>query len=407
MQRRAVLKSALAASLGGLLMPDDVIGAPADATAGLSKASNGFGWSLLREQDPAKNAFLSPTSIAAALGMTACGAQGETREQMAKVLGFAAGDPSLDPAWKELIGALRADKPGRQVQLANRLFGQSGYGFLPEFTARLNNGFDAPLEHVDFGTPEPARARINAWVASQTRDMIKDLIPSGVLTPLTRLVLANAIHFKGDWVLPFTKSKTMELPFETAPGVFKKLPMMNQQGRFVLREDESATSLALDCKGADRSVVFVLPKKRHALAELESSFTLARLEELTSSSVAAQKVELRLPRFEVDTRFSLNDALKKLGMVRAFERGRAEFAGMNGGKEQLQIDAVLHKAVLKVDEQGAEAAAATAVAIGVRSAPSQPIRRFVVDQPFLVAIRDHGTGGLLFLGRVREPVAKS
>jgi len=151
----------------------------------------------------------------------------------------------------------------------------------------------------------------------------------------------------------------------------------------------------------------VLPKKRHALAELESSFTLARLEELTSSNVAAQKVELRLPRFEVDTRFSLNDALKKLGMVRAFERGRAEFAGMNGGKEQLQIDAVLHKAVLKVDEQGAEAAAATAVAIGVRSAPSQPIRRFVVDQPFLVAIRDHGTGGLLFLGRVREPVAKS
>jgi len=407
MQRRAVLKSALAASVGGLLMPNELFGAPADAAAGLSKAGNGLGWSLLRAQDATKNAFLSPTSISAALAMTACGAEGETREQMAKVLGFAAGDPSLDSAWKDLIGSLRAQKPGRQVQLANRLFGQSGYGFLPEFTGRLGTSFDAPLEQVDFGTPEPARARINAWVASQTRDMIKDLIPSGALTPLTRLVLANAIHFKGEWEQPFTKSKTMDLPFETAPGVFKTLPMMNQQGMFVLREDESATSLTLNCKGGDRGVVFLLPKQRHELGELEKSLTLPRLEELTSSTVAAQKVELRLPRFEVDTRFSLNEVLKSLGMVRAFERGRAEFAGMNGGKDQLQIDAVLHKAVLKVDEQGAEAAAATAVAIGVKSAIPRPIRRFVVDQPFLVAIRDHGTGGLLFLGRVREPAAKS
>lgn len=407
MQRRAVLKSALAVGLGGCLMPDDLSGAPVDTTVGLSKASNGFGWSLLRAQDPAKNAFLSPASIAAALGMTACGAEGETRQQMAKVLGFPAGDPSQDPAWKELISALRAEKPGRQVRLANRLFGQAGYGFLPEFTGRLSHSFDAPLEQVDFGTPEPTRARINAWVASQTNDMIKDLIPSGVLTPLTRLVLANAIHFKGDWNQPFSKSKTMALPFETSQGVFKTMPMMNQQGLFVLREDDSATSLTLDCKGGDRSVVFVLPKIRHGLADLEKSLTLARLMELTSSAVTAQKVELRLPRFEVDTRFSLNEVLKQLGMVRAFERGRAEFAGMNGGKEQLQIDAVLHKAVLKVDEQGAEAAAATGVAVGVKSAAPRPIRRFVVDQPFLVAIRDHTTGGLLFLGRVREPVAKT
>ena len=406
MHRRALLESVLAASLGGTIKSKVLLSAPADATVGLSKVFNGFGWSLLRAFAPAKNAFLSPVSIAVALEMTACGAQGETREQMAKVLGFAAGDPSLDPAWKELIGALLADKPGRQVQLANRLFGQSGYGFLPEFTTRLSNNFDAQLEQLDFGTPELARSRINAWVASQTRDMIKDLIPSGALTPLTRLVLANAIHFKGDWEQPFKKSETMQLPFETAPGVFKKLPMMNQKGWFVLREDKSATSLALDCKGADRSVVFVLPKKRHALANLESSFTLARLEELTSSSVPAQKVELQLPRFEVDTRFSLNNVLKKLGMVRAFE-DRAEFAGLNDGKKPLKIDAVLHKAVLKVDEQGAEAAAATSVSGIPALAAAPPRHRFVVDQPFLVVIRDHRTGGLLFLGRISEPVAKS
>ena len=400
-QRRELLKSALFAGLGGSLVTDLPAATPSPAS--VSEASNSFGWSLLRAQDPAKNAFLSPTSIAAALGMTACGAEGETRAQMAKVMGIPAGDEALDPIWKELIRSLRAEKPGRQVSLANRIFGQKAYGFLPGFTGRLAANFDAPLEEVDFGTPEPARDRINSWVASQTRDMIKDLIPSGVLTPLTRLVLANAIHFKGEWDQPFTKSKTAEKPFELAPGSTKALPMMSQQGRFVLREDGDATSLAMPCKGGDRSVVFILPKKRHGLSELEVALTPARLDNLVASAAPIQKVDVRLPRFEVDTRFSLDGTLKKMGMVRAFEPGKAQFGAMNGGKEQLQIDAVLHKAVLKVDEQGAEAAAATGVVVGVRSAIPQPVRQFVVDQPFLVVIRDHATGGLLFLGRVREP----
>lgn len=405
MRRREVLKSALVAGLGGSLVTD--LPAASPPTASISEAANAFGWSLLRAQDAGKNAFLSPTSIAAALGMTACGAEGETRAQMAKVLGFAAGDEALDPAWKELIRSLRAEKPGRQVSLANRIFGQKGYGFLPGFTGRLASSFDAPLEQVDFGMPEPARDRINSWVAGQTRDMIKDLIPSGVLTPLTRLVLANAIHFKGEWDQPFTKSKTMDQPFELAPGSTKSLPMMSQQGRFVIREDDGASSLAMSCKGGDRTVVFILPKKRHGLSELEEALTPARLDNLVASAAPIQKVDLRLPRFEVDTRFSLDGTLKKMGMVRAFEPGRAQFGAMNGGKDALQIDAVLHKAVLKVDEQGAEAAAATGVVVGVRSAIPQPVRRFVVDQPFLVAIRDQGTGGLLFLGRVREPAAKN
>lgn len=405
LRRRELLKSAVVAGLGGSLVTD--LSAAPPTTASISEAANAFGWSLLRAQDATKNAFLSPTSIAAALGMTACGAEGETRAEMAKVLGFAAGDESLDPAWKELIGSLRAEKPGRQVSLANRIFGQKGYGFLPGFTGRLASSFDAPLEQVDFGMPEPARDLINSWVAGQTRGMIKDLIPSGALTPLTRLVLANAIHFKGEWDQPFTKSKTMDLPFEVAPGTFKTLPMMSQQGRFVFREDDGATSLAMSCKGGDRMVVFILPKRRHSLMELEAALTPARLDNLVASAAPVQKVDLRLPRFEVDTRFSLDGTLKKMGMPRAFERGRAQFGAMNGGKEPLQIDAVLHKAVLKVDEQGAEAAAATGVVVGVRSAIPQPVRRFVVDQPFLVAIRDQGTSGLLFLGRVREPAAKN
>jgi serpin B len=405
MRRRELLKTALVAGVGGL--PSTAQAAFAPSPAALSAAKNAFGLALLRAQDATKNAFLSPTSVSAALGMTACGAQGETRAQMAKVLGFSAGDPSVDPVWAELVKSLRADKPGRQVSLANRLFGQKGYGFLASFTGRLSSAFDAPLEEIDFGVPEAAKVRINAWVASQTRDMIKDLIPSGVITPMTRLVLANAIHFKGEWLHPFTKSRTVDQPFEIAPGNSKALPMMSQTGQFAVREDEEAVSLTMPCKGDDRCVVFILPRKRHNLAQVESSLTAESLDRLVSSQAVPQKVDLRVPRFEVDTRFGLNESLKKMGMARAFESGRAEFEPMNGGKEPLHIDAVLHKAVLKVDEQGAEAAAATGVIVATRAAIPQPVRRFVVDQPFLVAIHDKATGGLLFLGRVREPASKA
>lgn len=368
--------------------------------------SNHFGFHLLRQLEGG-NSFVSPTSIAAALGMTAMGAKGETLDQMAKVLRVPAGSPDMDKGWKGLIETLTADKPGRQVKLANRLFGQSGFSFLPEFTGRLSSAFAAPMELVDYKNPEAARARINAWVEENTNKLIKDLIPSGVLTPLTRLVLANAIHFKGDWLLPFTKGMTRPGKFEVSKDKNLTLPMMRQTANFRIREDEDAEVLEMPCKEGDRLVYFALPKARHSLAALEKKLTPDSLDKLLVSQVPNQRVELVLPRFEVNTSLSLKKTLSAMGMPMAFADD-ADFSGISTEDKTLHIDEVVHKAVLKVDEQGAEAAAATGVIVGVRSAmPPREIRKFVVDQPFLVAIADKATGALLFLGRVNEPKEKA
>jgi len=368
--------------------------------------SNRFGFELLRQLEGG-NSFVSPTSIAAALGMTALGAKGETLEQMAQVLHVPAGTPAMDAGWKDLITGLVAEKPGRQVKLANRLFGHQGFTFLPDFTNRLASAFAAPMERVDYSNPEAARNRINGWVEENTNQLIKDLIPSGVLTPLTRLVLANAIHFKGDWLLPFTKGATRPGQFHVSGDKVLTLPLMKQTGNFRLRENDSAEALELPCKGNDRSVVFVLPKARHGLAELEKGLNAGGLEKLISGNAPNQRVELVLPRFEVNTSLSLKKTLSALGMAKAFADG-ADFSGMSTEDKSLKIDEVVHKAVLKVDEQGAEAAAATGVVIGVRSAlPPREVRKFTVDQPFLVAIVDKATNAVLFMGRVREPKEKA
>ncbi len=378
-------------------------GAPMQA---IVTGSNRFGFELLRQLE-GNNSFVSPTSISAALGMTALGAKGDTLDQMAQVLHVPAGTPALDTGWKDLITGLAAEKPGRQVKLANRLFGHQGFTFLPEFTNRLASAFAAPLERVDYGNPEAARNRINGWVEENTNQLIKDLIPSGVLTPLTRLVLANAIHFKGDWLLPFTKGSTRPGQFHVSADKVLTLPLMKQTGNFRLRETESAESLELACKGNDRSVVFVLPKSRHRLADLEKGLTAGGLEKLVSGDAPNQRVELVVPRFEVNTSLSLKKTLSAMGMAKAFSES-ADFTGMSTEVKSLKIDEVVHKAVLKVDEQGAEAAAATGVVIGVRSAlPPREVRKFTVDQPFLVAIVDKPTQAILFLGRVREPKEKA
>ena len=385
------------------LMARDVWDAPMKAVV---TGSNRFGFELLRQLEGG-NSFVSPTSISAALGMTALGAKGETLEQIAQVLHLSAGTPVLDTGWKDLITGLVAEKPGRQVKLANRLFGHQGFTFLPDFTNRLASAFAAPLERVDYSNPEAARNRINGWVEENTNQLIKDLIPSGVLTPLTRLVLANAIHFKGDWQLPFTKGATTPGKFQVNPDKILTLPMMKQTGNFRLRENDSAEAVEMPCKGNDRSVVFVLPKKRHGLAAVEKELTPQSLEKLVGGNAPNQRVELVVPRFEVNTSLSLKKTLSALGMAKAFSDS-ADFTGMSTEDKTLHIDEVVHKAVLKVDEQGAEAAAATGVVIGVRSAIiPQEVRKFTVDQPFLVAIVDKPTNAILFLGRVTEPKEKA
>lgn len=350
----------------------------------------------------AGNLFLSPASISAALAMTAAGAEGETRKEMLAVL-RAEEDPN---AWLRGMGGLsrllNTSGPGYTLQMANRLWGQNGYQFRADYLTRLENDFAAPLGQLDFSdSPEPSRKTINDWVADQTRDRIKNLLPSGSITSLTRLVLTNAIYFKADWRDEFNKKLTKDQPFSCADGKQIKLPLMNQEKEFSYAEDETVQVLEMPYKSGGLSMVVILPKERLGLSAVERQLTDERLAGWLGQ-LESQKVNVFFPKFKLETQFSLAEALKELGMPRAFSNA-AEFGGMSTA-EPLNISDMVHKAFVEVDEQGTEAAAATGVIMTTRAAPIQREPKvFRADHPFLFLIRHQDSGAVLFSGRLSQP----
>jgi serpin B len=390
-------------------VPSEKTAAPADADrAALIQGNTTFGLNLygrLRQQSGPANAFLSPFSLSTALAMTAAGARGETARQMNEVLAFPFGADRVNAAFAPLIASLRptGDKPAYALHTANALWGQRGYHFLPEYVASLRNSFGAKLEEVDFiAATEAARRTINTWVEQQTAGKIQDLIGSGILDAQTRLVLTNAIYFKGSWATPFRASATREDDFHVAPGRAVRVPLMQQTAHFNYAEDDAVQVLELPYSNGDLSMVVLLPKRRDGLAAVEAALSTgsltARLERLQSAEVA-----VALPRFKLVAEYELGAPLAALGMTRAFS-DRADFSGMNGGAEPLQISAVIHKAYVDVNEEGTEAAAATAVTIRATAAmiPRPPIP-FRADHPFLFLIRDRRSGSVLFLGSLTQP----
>jgi serpin B len=380
---------------------------PADRSP-LVQGNNRFGLNLFGQLGQAPgNTFLSPFSLSTALAMTAAGARGETARQMAEVLQLPAGPDRVHTDFAALIQALRPGPEGAEapyaLHTANALWGQQGYHFLPAFETLLQRSYGAAFEEVDFqGAAEEARRTINAWVAKQTRDKIQDLIARGVLDSSTRLVLTNAIYFKGTWSSPFPARQTQEDDFHASGGRIVRVPLMHQTGRFGYAEDQNVQTLELPYVGGDLAMVVLLPRKRDGLAELEKTLSAGsladQLDQLHSTQVA-----VTLPRFKLTAQFELKPVLAALGMTLPFS-DRADFSGINGGSEPLQISAVIHKAYVDVNESGTEAAAATAVGIKALSAlvPKPPVE-FRADHPFLFLIRDRRTGSLLFLGCLTQP----
>jgi serpin B len=336
--------------------------------------------------------------------MTYAGARTETADQMAKTLHFPLGQERLHPTFAALQQELNAPgkKRGYELSVANALWGQKGYGFLPQFLQVTRDNYGAGLNEVDFvRATEEARKTINAWVEKETKDKIKELLKPGVLDVDTRLVLTNAIYFKGDWAKQFKKDQTRDEPFRIAAGKSVKVPMMHQyEAPFGYFESDTLQALQLPYEGKELSMVVLLPKKVDGLPELEKSLTADRLADVISK-IREQDVNVALPKFKVTAEFKLNDELAKLGMPLAFTMGRADFSGMNGDREKLFISAVVHKAFVDVNEQGTEAAAATGVVIKTQSARIVPT--FRADHPFLFVIRDNRSHGILFLGRLVNP----
>jgi serine protease inhibitor len=377
-------------------------GTPTDQVV---RGNTAFALSLYQKLSSAEgNLFLSPFSISTALAMTFAGARGNTAREMAAALHFSMEGEELHSAFAGLERNLldAGGKGGVRLKVANALWPQQGYPFLPEYLALLERYYGTTATPVDYArATEQARQTINRWVERETEEKIKDLIPPGVLDPLTRLVLTNGIYFKGDWASPFKKGATHEAPFHGTQGSSIKVPMMTEQHRFKYGERDDLQILELPYAGQELSFVVLLPRRVDGLRELERALTAEGLADWTGG-LREQEVVVFLPKFKLISQFRVDAALKALGMVDAFSPGKADFAGMDGKPHWLYIGAVLHKAFVGVNEEGTEAAAATGVVVGLTSARVQP-PTFCADRPFLFLIRDNHTGSILFMGRVVDP----
>jgi serpin B len=292
-------------------------------------------------------------------------------------------------------------KPAYQLSVANALWGQKDFGFLPDFINLTENDYGAGLRQVDFiKATEAARKIINDWVEDKTQQKIKELLKPGVLDADTRLVLTNAIYFKGLWASQFKKANTRDDKFKTSATETVQVAMMHQTGDFPYFENNDMQMVQLPYEGKDLSMIVVLPKKVDGLAALEKQVTAASFTGWIGK-LASQEVILALPRFKMTSEFSLKDVLSDLGMPTAFIPGKADLTGMNGTGPRLFISAVVHKAFVDVNEEGTEAAAATAVIVQATSARVTPV--FRADHPFVFLIRDNRSGSVLFLGRVADP----
>ena len=373
----------------------------------IAESNNTFGGNLYGQLKATKgNVFFSPFSIEAALGMTSVGARGNTLAEMQKVLHLPAGEENVHGGFKAMIAAiqhpkLEADKRGYELTIANALWGMSGYPWRKEFLATTAEHYGAGLVETDFAKPEVARGIINKWVEEQTREKIKDLIPKGILTPLTRMVLTNAIYFKGSWATEFDKKLTKDGPFHLADGKKQDAPLMHRRAEFSYAETADYQAVELPYKGKDTAMLVWLSRKAENFADLEAKFSATVIADTVKALRPGTDVELTLPKFKVETEYSLAEPLIALGMKHAFEHGKADFTGMHTGREFLSISAVLHKAFVDVNEEGTEAAAATAVVLRGDAAPPPP-KVFEANRPFLFAIRHVPTGAVLFLGRVSQ-----
>jgi serpin B len=381
-------------------MPD------AKKLAPLVSGNNSFGFTVWRKLDAAQNLAFSPTSISVALAMTATGARSATATEMKQVMGVPGlDDAALAQGWGDFAAALQSDGRGITLRMANRLFGEQTYTFEAPYLALTKDAFRAPFEPTDFvGALEPSRMHINTWVADQTAQKIKDLIPAGGLTADTRLVLVNAIYMLANWAEEFDPRFTTGKPF-TAPKPHD-VPMMMRTDWYEHAEVDGTTLVELPYQDNTTSMLVVMPKD---LAAAEQKLT-AESFQAWRSKLAGKRIALSLPKFKIDppAAVELSEVLVDLGIKDAFNKDKADFTGMANPKspaDRLYISKVFHKAFVAIDEKGTEAAAATAVVMAKAgsAAPTEPPPAVTFDRPFLFFVIDRASGLVMFMGRVVDP----
>jgi serpin B len=402
-----VLTALLGVIFWVLMMPVELAAYEEKPKSAVVEGNTAFALDLYQElKDTKGNLFFSPYSISTALAMTYAGARENTAKQMADVLHFPSGQKEVHPAFGQLETLLNEVQTKGDVQLnvANSLWPQEGYPFLEEYLALVKKYYGVVITPLDYqGAAEKARKIINQWVEEKTKNKIKNLIQPGILDAVTRLVLVNAIYFKGNWASQFDEKRTKDGTFYLLSGKTIQTPLMAQKQEFAYGEKEFLQVLELPYVGERLSMIVLLPKEKDGLPELEKQLTAANLR-IWTWGLRKQKVKVFLPRFKMTSQFSLGKTLAAMGMPDAFSPNKANFSGMDGRLNWLYIGAVLHKAFVDVNEEGTEAAAATAVVMKIRMAAQPPT--FRADHPFIFLIRENTTGSILFLGRVMDPSQK-
>ena len=380
----------------------------------LVRGNNAFAFDLYRAlSDGEYNLFFSPFSISQALVMTSAGARGETLRQMEATLHYRLPQSELHPAFnaldltlasrgKEPRGAPNDGTDGGQyfrLNIANAIWGQDGYHFLPEFLDVLAEHYGAGMMAMDFvGAPDESRVRINDWVAEETEGKVKDLLPPGMIDPTTRLVLTNAIYFNASWLWQFNPMDTEVRPFHLAEGGTVKVPMMTETNGYGYARGDGYQVVDVPYSWGELSMTILLPDEG-GMREFQGSLSSVLLDQIMAS-IETVPVTLTMPLFEFESEFRLGDTLAEMGMPDAFAAA-ADFSGMTDSRDPW-ISEVVHKAFVSVDEEGTEAAAATGVNMLLGGFGEDTIA-VTVDRPFIFLIRDTGTGAVLFLGRVSNP----
>ena len=364
-----------------------------------------------------ESVFLSPYSIYHAVGMTYAGAKGATAEQIKAALHFSLDDARLHPAMNDLSLTLEAlnpppdetDKPVFVLNIANSLWVKKDYSIESAYLDTLAVNYGAGLYGLDFsGDPEGSRQVINRWVSAKTNNKINDLLPSESIDGLTRLVLTNAVYFYGKWESPFKKQRTEDEYFHLLDGGTVTVPMMRQSGHFDYFRGEKFQALRMAYKSTDVSMLIILPEE-HKFNDVEGGFSSQTLTDTITgmnASTINYYVHLTMPRFELEMFVDLSAGLLKLGMTDAFDPDLADFSGIKHDDPvgPIFIKTVLQKTFIRVDEEGTEAAAATAGVAGAGASGPPPNEvDFTMDRPFIYAIRHDPTGAVLFIGRMMNP----
>ncbi|MCX5873809.1 MAG: serpin family protein [Deltaproteobacteria bacterium] len=354
------------------------------------------------------NLSVSPYSISSILAMTCAGAVGNTRKQMARTLRFSLGQKSLDPAFESLQSTLSKieGKNGVSLSIANAIWPQIGYGLAPKYLDETKRYYGISVTPLDYqNQPGDAAKTINSWVQEKTKDKIKDIIPVDGINAMTKMVLTNAICFKGDWEQKFEPDLTEKTPFFVTSANSVEIPMMEHTGTFNYGEMKSFQILEMPYVGNDLSMITILPRETEGLKALESDLSTENLK-LWKNKMVPTNVLVHFPKFAITSGFDLSDILISMGMVDAFSSRDANFGGIAPqSNKPLYLSSVVQKAFLEVNEEGTEAAAATLIEVPDSISVRAPMLKvFQADHPFIFLIRENLTGTILFIGRVSEPI---